>query len=124
MTTDQDTWITVGRWTNSSNILGLVVFSIFTGIAIAICGEDGKPMLRFFESVSIVMMRITTWIIHLAPLGVCFLVAGQLLEMKNIAEEFAKLAWYFLVVIAGLSLHGLVVLPLIYTIVCRKLPFR
>ena len=95
-----------------------------TGIAIAMSGEDGKPLLRFFESVSIVMMRITTWIIHLAPLGVCFLVAGQLLEMKNIAEEFAKLAWYFLVVIAGLALHGFLVLPLIYTIVCRKLPFR
>ena len=94
------------------------------GIAIAACGEEGAPLLKFFDSVSIVMMKITTWIIHLAPLGVCFLVAGQLLEMKNIAEEFAKLAWYFLVVIAGLSLHGLVVLPLIYTIVCRKLPFR
>ena len=100
------------------------MFSIVTGIAIAMSGDDGKPLLKFFESVSIVMMRITTWIIHLAPLGVCFLVAGQLLEMKNIAEEFAKLAWYFLVVIVGLALHGFLVLPLIYTIVCRKLPFR
>ena len=78
----------------------------------------------FFKSVSHVMMKVTNWVVHLAPIGVCFLVAGQLLEMKNIAEEFAKLAWYFLVVIAGLALHGFVVLPLIFTIVCRKLPFR
>ena len=95
-----------------------------TGIAIAMSGEDGKPLLRFFESVSIVMMRITTWIIHLAPIGVCFLVAGQLLKMKDVGAEFQKLGWYFLVVMLGLGIHGLLVLPLIYTIVCRKLPFR
>jgi len=40
------------------------------------------------------------------------------------SEELAKLGWYFLVVILGLSVHGMVVLPLIYGLVCRKLPFR
>ena len=70
------------------------------------------------------MMRITTWIINFAPLGVCFLVAGQLLEMKDVQKELRKLGWYVLVVILGLALHGLLVLPLIYTVICRKLPFR
>ena len=96
----------------------------FTGIAIAACGEDGEPLLRFFESVSIVMMKITTWIIHLAPIGVCFLVAQQLLEKSDLAEEFKKLAWYFLTVIIGLTVHGFIVLPVLFTIVTRKLPFR
>ena len=70
------------------------------------------------------VMRITTWIIHLAPVGVCFLVAGQLLQMKSVAEEFTKLAWYFLVVMIGLGIHAFIVLPLIYTVCCRRLPFR
>ena len=100
------------------------MFSIVTGIAIAVTGEEAKPLLKFFESVSIVMMRITTWIINFAPLGVCFLVAGQLLEMKDVQKELRKLGWYVLVVILGLALHGLLVLPLIYTVICRKLPFR
>ena len=94
------------------------------GIAIAACGEDGEPLLRFFESVSIVMMKITTWIIHLAPIGVCFLVAQQLIEKTDLAEEFKKLAWYFLTVLLGLGIHGFIVLPLVFTIVTRKLPFR
>ena len=111
-------------WSNGTNILGLVIFSIVTGVAIAMCGEDGKPLLNFFESVSIVMMRVTTWIIHLAPIGVCFLVAGQLLEMKDIAGEFAKLGWYFFTVLLGLFIHGLIVLPTIYGITTRSLPFR
>ena len=70
------------------------------------------------------MMKITSWIILLAPAGVCFLVAGQLLAMKDIAKEFQKIGWYFLVVIVGLAIHAFLVLPLLYTIICRKLPFR
>ena len=50
-----------------------------TGIAIAACGEEGRPLLDFFTSVSVVMMRVTTWIIYLAPVGVCFLIAGQII---------------------------------------------
>ena len=79
---DKYTWNFGEYWSDSSNLLGLIVFSIVTGIAIAACGEDGEPLLKFFESVSIVMMKITTWIIHLAPIGVCSLVAQQMLEMK------------------------------------------
>ena len=70
------------------------------------------------------MMKITTWIIHLAPIGVCFLVAQQLIEKTDLAEEFRKLAWYFLTVLLGLGIHGFIVLPLLFTIVTRRLPFR
>ena len=69
------------------------------------------------------MMRITTWIINLAPIGVCFLIAGQFLEMKNLETEFEKLAWYVFVVLLGFAIHGLLVLPFIYTLICKKLPF-
>jgi Na+/H+-dicarboxylate symporter len=39
-------------------------------------------MLRFFDGLSHVMMKLTNWIIWLAPLGVCSLVAGQIIEMQ------------------------------------------
>jgi len=122
--TDKDTWNFKREWSHSTNILGLVVFAVVTGIAIAQCGEDGLPLLRFFESVSIVMMKVTTWIIHLAPVGVCFLIAGQILEMKDVAGEFAKLGLYFFTVCLGLFIHGCIVLPLIFGLVTRTLPFR
>ena len=70
------------------------------------------------------MMKITTWIIHLTPIGVCFLIAGQLLEKSDLAAEFKKLAWYFMVVLLGLAIHGFIVLPLIYTIFTKSLPFK
>ena len=121
---DKSTWIFKAAWSDGTNILGLIVFSIVTGVAIAMCGEDGKPLLSFFESVSIVMMKVTTWIIYLSPVGVCFLVAGQLLEMKNIDAEFEKVGWYFFTVLLGLFIHGFIVLPIIFSLATRSLPFR
>jgi len=121
---DKNTWMFKSAWSSSTNILGLVVFSIVTGVAIAVSGEEGKPLLNFFESTSIVMMKVTTWIIHLAPVGVLFLIAGQLLEMKNIGEEFKKLGIYFLTVLLGLFLHGCVLLPTLFAIITRSLPFK
>jgi len=50
----------------------------------------------------------------LAPVGVLFLVAGQLLEMKDLSKTFQSLGWYFMTVLLGLILHGGIVLPLIF----------
>ena len=49
----------LGEWTNGSNILGLVVFAIILGIALATLGEKGKPLLNFFTCMADAMMTIT-----------------------------------------------------------------
>ena len=54
-------------------ITGLVVFSLVFGVAIAAVGEDGKPILNFFSSLVSVMMKVTSWVIAIAPVGVLFL---------------------------------------------------
>merc|ERR1719410_974172 len=105
-------------WNHSTNILGLVIFSVATGIAIALSGEEGKPLLMFFKSVSHVMMRLTSWVVHLAPLGVEFL------HMKSVLAELTKLVWYLVTVTLGITFHGFIILPLIYSLVTRTLPFR
>ena len=123
--TDKDTWSFHGDWAaGSTNILGLVVFSIVTGVAIASSGEQGKPLLTFFQSVSAVMMKLTSWIIYLAPVGVCFLIAGQITEMSDPVKTFSGLGYYFFTVLLGLFIHGGVVLPVIYGLITRTWPFR
>lgn len=57
-------------------------------------------------------------------MGVCFLIAGQLIEEDDLGEKFQQLGKYFMTVLVGLGIHGIIVLPLIYTITTRKLPFR
>lgn len=70
------------------------------------------------------MMTITTWVIYMAPIGVFFLIGGQILEMEDFSVVAGQLGLYFMTVLIGLFVHGFVVLPIIYSICTRKLPFR
>ena len=40
------------------------------------------------------ILQVTSWVVHLAPIGVCFLIAGEILHMKSVLAELTKLAWY------------------------------
>jgi Na+/H+-dicarboxylate symporter len=119
-----DTWKSKGEWSNGSNILGLVFFAIVFGIALAKMGEKGKPLLDFFTALSDAMMVITTWVINLAPVGVFFLIGGQVLATNDFEVVLSQLGWYFTTVMIGLFFHGFIVLPIILTVFTRQLPFR
>merc|ERR1719186_22592 len=121
--TDVNTWPFEQKYQDNPNILGLVVVSIVMGVAISAAGEEGKFLLKLFQSISDVMMMVTTWVISCSPVGVLFIVAGQVVEHGD-PKELEKVAMYFGTVIAGLTIHGFIVLPLIYAAVTRSLPFR
>lgn len=58
---EMDTWpIKKGtdNYQDNVNILGLVVVSIVMGIAIAAAGEEGKFLLKLFQSISKEMMKV------------------------------------------------------------------
>lgn len=118
------TWKIGGEYVNSMNILGLVFFSVFLGITLAVMGEKGKPLMEFFICLSEAMMTITTWVIYMAPVGVFFLIGGQILDMDDFGVVAGQLGKYFMTVLVGLFVHGFIVLPIIYTVIVRKLPFR
>lgn len=47
----------------TTNVLGIVMFSIVLGTAIGKMREKGKPLQDFFIALSEVMMIITKWVI-------------------------------------------------------------
>lgn len=118
------TWEIDGEYTFNTNILGLVFFSVILGITLATMEEKGKPLIDFFACMSEAMMTITTWVIYMAPVGVFFLIGGQVLEMADFSVVAGQLGLYFMTVLIGLGVHGFVVLPIIFTICTRRLPFR
>ncbi|MGH0138283.1 UNVERIFIED_CONTAM: hypothetical protein FKN15_009725, partial [Acipenser sinensis] len=56
------------------------------------------------------------------PLGIVFLVAGKILEMRDPSLIGKKLGMYAVTVVSGLLLHGTVILPLLYLFITRKNP--
>lgn len=49
--------------------------------------------------------------------------AGKILDMQDPSTLGRKLGWYGVTVLAGLFVHGLVLLPLFYFLLTRKNPF-
>jgi proton glutamate symport protein len=58
------------------DILQLVVFSTFFGIALAAIGSKGKPLLDMLESTAQVMFKFTGYVMAFAPLGVFAAIAA------------------------------------------------
>ncbi|KAF7397622.1 hypothetical protein HZH68_008844 [Vespula germanica] len=119
-----ENWDISHVYTDGTNILGLVVFSIVFGITLGKMGESGKALLDFFTALSEATMIITNWVIWISPIGVCFLVTSKLLEIKDISAIVGQLGLYFITVLLGLFLHGFGTLSVIYFICTKELPFK
>ncbi len=52
------------------DILQVIVFAVFLGLAINFSGPKGKPLLHFLESLADVMYRLTSLIMEFSPIGV------------------------------------------------------
>ncbi len=53
-----------------NDILPIVIFALFFGVAAASIGEQGKPMIKVIDSLSHIMFKITNYVMSLAPIGV------------------------------------------------------
>lgn len=53
-----------------NEILPIVVFALFFGVAAASIGKPGKVVVDFFDSVSHIMFKVTNYVMGFAPLGV------------------------------------------------------
>lgn len=59
----------------SGNILQIIFFALFIGLAITLVGEKAQPVYRFFEGFSEVMYKITGIVMKVAPIGILGLLA-------------------------------------------------
>jgi Na+/H+-dicarboxylate symporter len=63
-----------------NDVLPIVVFAVFAGLAIARMGEAGKDLLRLTESLSATMLQIATFIMRFSPVAVFAAVAVTFVE--------------------------------------------
>lgn len=63
-----------------NEILQIVIFSLFIGVAITAVGEKAAPLVRGVEALVQVMLQVTDYVMRFAPVAVFFAVAGTLAE--------------------------------------------
>ncbi|PWA29515.1 hypothetical protein CCH79_00008038 [Gambusia affinis] len=104
------------------NVLGIVIFSATMGLLLGKMGERGLPLVNVCQCINECVMKIINAAMYF-PFGIVFLVAGKILDMHDPAHLGEKLGMYFITVLAGLFVHGLILLPLFYFFFTRKNPF-
>ena len=90
--------------------LGLIVFAMVLGLALAAGGTRTKAARDVFDAMFEGLMIMIQWVIWLTPLGVFFLLAWTVGKI-GLAELIGPLGSYMGVVFFGLLLHMVVVLP-------------
>jgi Na+/H+-dicarboxylate symporter len=53
-----------------NEILQVVIFSVFFGIATAAVGEQGKIIIKGFEAAAHIVLKVTTYVMNMAPIAV------------------------------------------------------
>jgi Na+/H+-dicarboxylate symporter len=91
----------------TDNMLQIIVFALFVGIAISLIGEKGKPALNVFDSIAEIMYRIVGMVMSFAPIGVFALIAWVVGTAG--AEVLLPLARVIFVVYFVNILHAIVV---------------
>ncbi len=80
----------------TNEILQIVVFSMFFGIACAAIGDPAKPTVKLLDSLAHIMLKITSYVMHYAPVAVFSAIAsvvaqqgiGVLLSYGKFIGEF------------------------------------
>ena len=108
-----------------TKVLPLIVFSLMFGAVLTTIGEKSKPVIDFFDGLNTAIMKLVTYIIYFAPIGVFSLIGGIVAENRQSVDELVSgLAYYTLTVILGLLIHALIVLPLLLKMLGKKNPFQ
>ncbi|WP_028965903.1 dicarboxylate/amino acid:cation symporter [Sphingomonas phyllosphaerae] len=63
-----------------NEILQIVVMSVFVGVAITAVGEKAAPLVKAIDALVHVMLRVTDYVMRVAPVAVFAAVAGTLTE--------------------------------------------
>src|SRR4029078_915487 len=80
----------------TNEILPIVIFSIFFGVALTAVGDAGKPIVRGVESLVKVMLQVTNYVMRFAPFGVFTDVASAIAEKgPEILYTFGKFVGSF-----------------------------
>ena len=85
----------------TNEILQLVVFSIFFGVAAAAIGEYTKPLIKALEVASHVILKMVNYVMNFAPIGVFGAIAAVVAAQGgSIFEFYIKYFSFFLIGIA------------------------
>jgi Na+/H+-dicarboxylate symporter len=100
---------------STNEILPIVIFSIFIGVAITAVGERARPLVRGVEALVAVMLQVTDYVMRFAPFAVFTAVASAIAEEgPEILFTFGKFVGSFYL---GLAILWILLIAAAFVIV-------
>ncbi len=89
---------------SNNEILQIVIFSIFFGLAAAAIGEHAKPVVNALDKTSHIILKMVNYVMKFAPVGVFGAIAGvfAIRDLNDLLLTYAKFFGSFLVGISTL----------------------
>ncbi len=104
----------------NANMLQIIVFALFFGIACILAGERGRKVADFFESVANVMYSVTHIVMNFAPYGVFALISITATKFGfSILAPFAKI---IAAVYIGCAIHAILIYSTMVGMFCKRSP--
>ena len=104
------------------DILAVIFFSIIIGVGIIAVGQPAEPLKQFFHAAEEVVMKITLFVMELAPFGVFALIAWVIADLGlGIIPAMGKLAialylaclCQIIFIYGGVIIRGVLKLPVV-----------
>lgn len=88
----------------TNEILQIVIFSIFFGLAAASIGDHAKPVVKVLDVISHIILKMVNYVMKFAPIGVFGAIAGvfAIRDLQELLLTYAKFFGSFLVGISSL----------------------
>ncbi len=103
----------------TNEILQLVVFSIFFGVALTTIGKKGESIIHALDALTHVVLKMVSYVMNLAPIGVFGAMAG-VIAIKGLGI-LATYAYYIGSFYLGLTVLWIILLLVGYAILKHRL---
>jgi len=104
----------------NNEILQLVIFSIFFGIATAALGDKGKIVVKGLDAVAHVILKMVGYVMNFAPLGV-FGAISAVIATKGL-EVFIFYGKYLLYFMIGIGLLWIILITVGFIVLGKRMP--
>ncbi|TFD96971.1 dicarboxylate/amino acid:cation symporter [Jeotgalibacillus salarius] len=102
------------------NMLQIIAFAIFIGLAITVLGDKTKGVYQLFEQGNDIMMFLVGVVMKFAPYGTFGLIASALGEAG--LDSLQSILMYVLVVLLALLIHAIITYGSIIMFLAKKSP--
>jgi Na+/H+-dicarboxylate symporter len=101
-----------------NEILQIVVFSLFVGVAITAVGEKAAPLVKAVEALAAVMLQVTNYVMRFAPVAVFAAVTATIAERGP--AILGTYGYFMATFYTGLALLWLCLIGICFLIVGRR----